>query len=86
MSGFYAPLLPSLDAESSAIGRDAEVNEVIKGVIIVFKIIFNVGRLSCCRGLRSGGGGRFSGLHVCVIAVCCPMFSIGMNQFLKHLA
>ena len=32
--------LPSLDAESSAIGRDAEVNEVIKGVIIVFKIIF----------------------------------------------
>ena len=25
--------LPSLDAESSAIGRDAELNEVVKGVI-----------------------------------------------------
>ena len=69
--GVLRPLLPSLDAASSAIGRDAEVNEVIKGVIIVFKIIFNglhwLRRcLRCLRWLRRGG------LHVCVLlAVCC---------------
>jgi len=75
--GVLRPLLPSLDAASSAIGRDAEVNEVIKGVIIVFKIIFNGLRclrclrrwlrcLRCLRCLRRGG------LHVCVLlAVCC---------------
>jgi hypothetical protein len=44
--------LPSLDAESSAVGRDAEVNEVIKGVIVVFKIIFFFNGLRCLRCLR----------------------------------
>lgn len=29
------------DGESSAIGHNAEVNEVIKWVIVVFKIIMN---------------------------------------------
>ena len=69
--GVLRPLLPSLDAESSAIGRDAEVNEVIKGVIIVFKIIFNGLRwlrwLHWLRWLRRGG------LHVCVLLAVCYM-------------
>ena len=38
------------NTESSAIGRDAEVNEVVKGVIVIFKIIFN--GLRWLRGLR----------------------------------
>ena len=48
MSEFYAPPY----AESSAVGRDAEVNEVIKGVIVVFKIIFFFNGLRWLRWLR----------------------------------
>jgi hypothetical protein len=47
--------LPSLDAESSAVGRDAKFNEVIKGVIVIFKIIFFFNGLSCLRCLCRGG-------------------------------
>lgn len=62
------------NAESSAIGRDAEVNEVVKGVIVIFKIIFNGLRglrglrwlrLRGLRGLRCRGGLHIAclGLH-----------------------
>lgn len=60
--------LPSLDAESSAVGRDAKFNEVIKGVIVVFKIIFfNV----LCR--RRVGHWGHSGLHF--LRVCGKYFN-----------
>ncbi len=51
-------------AESSAVGRNAKFNEVIKRVIIVFKIIFFNG---LCR--RRVGNWGCSGLHVCVFVV-----------------
>ena len=58
-------------AESSAVGRDAKFNEVIKGVIIVFKIIFfNV----LCR--RRVGHWGCSGLHGCVLLLLLHMVSI----------
>lgn len=63
-------------AESSAVGRNAKFNEVIKRVIIVFKIIFFNG---LCR--RRVGNWGCSGLHVCVLLL--HVVSIWMNQFLR---
>ena len=54
-------------AESSAVGRDAKFNEVVKGVIVVIKIIFFFNGLRWLRWLRrlcsSRGGLHF--LRVC---------------------
>ena len=57
--------LPSLDAESSAIGRDAELNEVVKGVIVIFKIKIIFNGLRGLRWLRRRGGLHIEclGLH-----------------------
>ena len=51
-------------AESSAVGRDAKFNEVVKGVIVVFKIIFFFNGLRWLRWLRRSRGGLHF-LRVC---------------------
>lgn len=57
-------------AESSAVGRDAEFNEVIKGVIVVFKIIFFFNGLRWLRWLRWLRSSRW-GLHGVRVVVAC---------------
>ena len=43
--------LCTFDAESSAVGCDAEINQVVKRVVVIFKIILNDGclRRGCLR-------------------------------------
>jgi len=43
------------NGESSAIGRDAELNEVVKGVIVIFKIKIIFNGLRWLRWLRLRG-------------------------------
>ena len=58
--------LCTFDAESSAIGRNAEINQVVKRVVVIFKIIVKIWWLWC------------GGLHcLCIVGLDCGLHCVG---------
>jgi len=69
--------LPSLDAETSAVGRNTEFNEVVKCVVIVIKIKFNGCRVSNYVGCLNCVGCRVA--ERCVGCLHCVVLGIGIS-------